>query len=96
MKEYDVVEVLVEKSKYAKKGVHKGMEGTILDPRNIFGQWLVFFENPRTFADDKDCEIDEKDLKVVYERIKTKDCTAELVVEDERYASLGVHKGNER
>ncbi len=43
MKEYDVVEVLVEKKKYAKEGVHKGMKGTILDPRNIFESRLVFF-----------------------------------------------------
>ncbi len=46
-----------------------------------------------TFADDIDCVIDEKDLKVVHERIKTKECTAELVVEEKRYADLGVHKG---
>ena len=27
MKEYDYVEVIVEKEKYAKQGVHKGMKG---------------------------------------------------------------------
>ena len=35
MKELNYVEVIVEKEKYAREGVHKGMRGTILDPRNI-------------------------------------------------------------
>ncbi|MDE6758137.1 MAG: hypothetical protein K2J89_02520 [Clostridia bacterium] len=43
MKEYDYVEVIVEKEKYAKQGAHKGMRGIILDPRNNDGCWLVFF-----------------------------------------------------
>ena len=50
MKEMDYVEVVVEKEKYAKQGVHKGMQGTILDPRNIDGCWLVVFENPITLC----------------------------------------------
>ena len=41
MKEMDTVEVIVEKEKYAKEGVHKGMQGWICDPRCIQGHWLV-------------------------------------------------------
>ena len=35
MKEMDCVEVTVEKNKYARDGVHKGMQGWICDSRNI-------------------------------------------------------------
>lgn len=44
MKEYSRVRLIVEKEKYAKGGVHKGMDGIILDSRNIDGQWLVSFD----------------------------------------------------
>jgi len=37
MKEYDRVRLIVEKEKYVKYGVHKGMDGWICDPRNIDG-----------------------------------------------------------
>ncbi len=43
MKEMDCVEVIVEKEKYAKHGVHKGMQGWICDDRNIDKSWLVNF-----------------------------------------------------
>ena len=35
MKEYDRVVLTVEKEKYAKEGVHRGMSGIICDPRQI-------------------------------------------------------------
>ena len=44
MKELNYVEVIVEKEKYAREGVHKSYDGIILDPRNIDGQWLVSFD----------------------------------------------------
>lgn len=65
MKEYDFVEVLVEKEQYAKEGVHKGMQGTILDPRCINGHWLVFFADPITHADTIGIPIREEDLKAI-------------------------------
>ncbi len=65
LREYDAVEVLVEKEQYAKHGVHKGMEGTILDPQKIRGRWLVFFPD-ETGADTIDCPISETDLKLVF------------------------------
>ena len=87
MKEYDIVEVIVEKEKYAKEGVHKGMQGVILDPRNIDGQWLVFFED-----DPYGTAIKEEDLKLIYD---SQPVEIKIVVEikNENYASVGIHKG---
>ena len=91
MKEYDYVEVIVEKEKYAKQGAHKGMRGTILDPRNIDGQWLVVFENPITFADELFVPIKEEDLKVIYES------PTEIIIEvkllNDNHASQGARIG---
>ncbi|MDE5991367.1 MAG: hypothetical protein K2O95_00645 [Clostridia bacterium] len=67
MKEYDYVEVIVEKEKYAKQGAHKGMRGIILDPRNIDGCWLVVFPDPITLADEIWVPIKEEDLKLIFE-----------------------------
>ena len=39
----DNVEVIVEKEKYTRDGVHKGMQGWITEPENINGYWLVNF-----------------------------------------------------
>lgn len=87
MKEYDIVEVIVEKEKYAKEGVHKGMQGVILDPRNIDGQWLVFFED-----DPYGTAIKEEDLKLIYD---SQPVEIKIVVEikNENYAKEGIHKG---
>lgn len=65
MKEYDFVEVIVEKEKYAREGVHKGMQGTILDSRNIDGHWLVYFADSVTGADTIGIPIKEEDLKLI-------------------------------
>ena len=43
MQEMDCIEVTVEKEKYARHGVHKGMQGWICDPRCINEAWLVNF-----------------------------------------------------
>lgn len=65
MKEYSVVEVIVEKENYAKQGVHKGMKGIIHDPRNIDGCWLVVFPDPIILADEIWAPIREEDLKLI-------------------------------
>ena len=41
MKEYDRVELIIDREEYAKHQVFKGMEGWICDPRCIQGHWLV-------------------------------------------------------
>ncbi len=43
MKELDCVEIIVEKEKYAKEGVHKGMQGWICHPDVRNGYRLVNF-----------------------------------------------------
>ena len=43
MKMMDCVEVIVEKDKYVKDGVHKGMQGWICLEDNSNGTWLVNF-----------------------------------------------------
>ena len=65
MKEMDIVEVTVEKEKYAKDGVHKGMPGWICHDRCVRGYWLINF--PQCGEKDDIAEIDilEEDLKKI-------------------------------
>ena len=67
MKEYDRVELIVEKEKYANEGVHKGMDGWICDPRNINGQWLVCFDHADDLPEYPIISVLEEDLKVIWE-----------------------------
>lgn len=41
MKQLDCVEVIVEKEKYAKHGVHKGMQGVIWLEERVGDEWDV-------------------------------------------------------
>ena len=66
MKEYDRVRVITDRERYIKKGVCKGMIGTILDPRCIEGQWLVVFSDEEG-NDIADISMKEEDLEVVTE-----------------------------
>lgn len=65
MKEMDCVKVIVEKDKYVKEGVHKGMYGWICDPQNITGSWLVNFPQCGEKRDIATISIKEEDLEVV-------------------------------
>ena len=65
MKEMDTVEVIVEKEKYAKEGVHKGMQGWICDPRYTRGGWLVNFPQYGEKDDIAEIDILEEDLKEI-------------------------------
>jgi hypothetical protein len=67
MKEYSRVMLIVEKEKYAKKGVHKGMDGWICDPRNIEGQWLVSFDQYGELPEIACIPVKEEDLEVLIE-----------------------------
>ena len=62
MKEMDCIEVTVEKERYAKEGVHKGMQGWICDERNIDSSWLVNFPQYGEKNDIATISIDEKDM----------------------------------
>lgn len=65
MQEMDCVEVIVEKEKYAKHGVHKGMQGWICDPRYINESWLVNFPQCGEKRDIATIDVKEKDLKQI-------------------------------
>ena len=62
MREMDCVEVIIEKDRYAKNGVHKGMQGWICDPRSIDGAWLVNFPQYGERDDIATIDIKEEDL----------------------------------
>lgn len=65
MEMMDCVEVIVEKEKYAREGVHKGMQGWICDNERIQGYWLVNFPGYGAADDIAEEPILEEDLKVI-------------------------------
>lgn len=65
MKYLDCVEVIVEKEKYTKYGVHKGMHGVIWLEESIDGTWDVFFDLLGEHAPIGDIAIKEEDLKPI-------------------------------
>ena len=65
MKEMDCVEVSVEKEKYAREGVHKGMQGWICHPECIQGCWLVSFPQYGEGRDIATIPIKEDDLTLI-------------------------------
>ena len=79
MKYLDCVEVIVEKEKYAKHGVHKGMQGVIWLEECIDGEWDVYFTQRGEKEDIAEISIKEEDLKeipvmhaIINEQIKAK------------------------
>ena len=65
MKYLDCVEVIVEKEKYAKHGVHKGMQGVIWLEECIDGEWDVYFPQCGEKEDIAEISIKEEDLKEI-------------------------------
>ena len=65
MKMMDCVEVIAEKEKYVKDGVHKGMQGWICLENNSNGTWLVNFPQYGEKGDIAEISINEKDLKLI-------------------------------
>ena len=65
MKMMDCVEVIVEKDKYTKDGVHKGMQGWICLDDNSNGTWLVNFPQYGEKDDIAEISINEEDLKLI-------------------------------
>lgn len=62
MKYLDCVELIVEKEKYAKEGVHKGMQGVIWLEECIDGKWDVCFPQYGDKEDIAEISIHEEDL----------------------------------
>ena len=74
----DNVQVIVEKEKYAKEGVHKGMQGWICHNECADGYWLVNFPQYGDKPDIATISVHQDDMIVipkmdagVNERIKT-------------------------
>lgn len=65
MKEMDPVRVIVEKEKYAKEGVHKGMYGWICHDECVNGYWLVNFPQCYDKPDIATLSIHKEDMEVV-------------------------------
>lgn len=65
MKMMDCVEVIVEKDKYVKDGVHKGMQGWICLEQRTEKTWLVNFPQCGEKEDIAEISIDEEDLKII-------------------------------
>lgn len=65
MKYLDCVEVIVEKEKYAKHGVHRGMQGVIWLEESIDVTWDVFFDLLGEHAPIGDIAVKEEDLKPI-------------------------------
>lgn len=65
MKEMDIVELVVEKEKYAKEGVHKGMQGWICYDRCVRGYWLVNFPQYGEKDDIATTSVLETDMKLI-------------------------------
>jgi hypothetical protein len=65
MKMMDCVEVIVEKEKYAKDRVHKGMQGWICLEDNSNGTWLVNFPQYGEKEDIAEIAIKEEDLMLL-------------------------------
>ncbi len=49
--EYDLVELTVEREKYAKFGVHKGMQGVVMENYCIDSKYYVIFTDEKMAGD---------------------------------------------
>lgn len=65
MKEMDCVEVIVEKERYVRDGVHKGMQGWICLDDSSNGTWLVNFPQCGEKEDIATISVKETDLKLL-------------------------------
>ena len=66
MEMMDCVEVIVEKDRYVRDGVHKGMQGWICDDRCIQNCWLVNFPQYGEKDDIATISVSEDDIKLIF------------------------------
>ena len=62
--EYDLVELTAEKEEYAKYGVHKGMQGVVMESYCIDSCYYVIFTDGNTAEDIADISVHEEDLSL--------------------------------
>lgn len=65
VKEYDKVEMIVEKPKYVIEGVHKGMTGCVMSSYAIKNEWLIVFSEEGTGKDIAELCVAREDFKVI-------------------------------
>lgn len=65
MKYMDTVELIIEKDKYAREGLHKGMQGWICNEEKINDSWLINFPQCGEKEDIATLGIKETDLKEI-------------------------------
>ena len=65
MKYLDCVEVTVEKERYTKHGVHKGMQGIIWLEESINETWDVFFPRYGEKEEIAEIPVKKEDLKLI-------------------------------
>lgn len=63
--ELDVVELIVEDSKYARHGVHKGDRGCVNSTYAIDNRWEIIFSERGTGKDIAQIGVDRKDFKII-------------------------------
>ena len=61
----EVITAFVEKDKYIREGVHKGMQGWICSEQRVPGRWLVNFPQCGDKDDIAEISIKEEDLRIV-------------------------------
>ena len=65
VKEYDAVELLVEKPKYAIEGVHKGDRGCVISSYAVNGRWEIIFSERGTGKDIAQIGVAREDFKII-------------------------------
>lgn len=65
VKEYDAVELLVEKPKYAIAGVHKGDRGCVNSTYAIDNHWEIIFSERGTGKDIAQIGVAREDFKII-------------------------------
>ncbi|MDR3263494.1 MAG: DUF4926 domain-containing protein [Clostridiales bacterium] len=65
VKEYDLVELIVDKPEYSEWGIFKGMRGCVMSGYAIMSAWQVIFSENGTGRDIADISVKEEDFKVV-------------------------------
>ena len=65
VQEYDAVELIVEKPKYAIEGVHKGDRGCVISTYAIDNHWEIIFSERGTGKDIAQIGVDREDFKII-------------------------------
>lgn len=65
VKEYDKVEMLVNKDIYTKEGVYKGMKGVVVSDYAIYDKWQVIFSEEDTGRDIAMIAVSRQDFKII-------------------------------